>query len=173
MAHGRDVSVKSVAKDFTVGMIMSNKSNLDSAEGIAKKSNVSNSSDVSETLNEASSVVRKKGGRLGKEETRLQNKEIGEYLESEGYTITGGAGKYKEEYLPGPDGKRKGSNYVDITAEKDGEIIRINTVDTYKDGTPTKRELKAAQSINSKTPKDKNIILIPKGTGLHNLKEQL
>lgn len=173
LAHGRDVSVKSVAKDFTVGMIMSNKSNLDSAEGIAKKSNVSNSSDVSETLNEASSVVRKKGGRLGKEETRLQNKEIGEYLENEGYTITGGAGKYKEEYLPAPDRKRKGSNYVDITAEKDGKIIRINTVDTYKDGTPTKRELKAAQSINSKTPKDKNIILIPKGTGLHNLKEQL
>lgn len=54
------MSVKSVAKDFTVGMIMSNKSNLDSAEGIAKKSNVSNSSDVSETLNEASSVVRKR-----------------------------------------------------------------------------------------------------------------
>ena len=75
--------------------------------------------------------------------------------------------------MPGPNGKRKGSNYVDITAEKDGKVIRINTVDTYKDGTPTKREAKAAQSINAKKPNDKNIILIPKGTGLHNLKDQL
>ena len=64
------------------------------------------------------------GGRLGKEETRTQNREIADTLENNGYTITGGGGypkghkKYrKEEYLSGPNGKRKGSNYVDITAE--------------------------------------------------------
>ena len=58
-----------------------------------------------------------------------QNKQIADYLEDKGWKITGGGGMHKEEYLPGPNGT-KGGNYVDITAEKNGQKIRINTVDT-------------------------------------------
>ena len=57
---------------------------------------------------------------------------------------------------------KKGGNYVDITVEKNGTKYRINTVDTYKDGTPTAREANAANSINSKIPGEPEIILIPK-----------
>lgn len=110
----------------------------------------------------------KSGGRWGNEETRKQNYDIATILDENGYTVTHGGAGYNannphEEYLPGPNGKRKGSNYVDITAEKDGVHIRINIVDTYADGTPTKRELNAAKSIEEKT--GGKIILIPKGTG--------
>lgn len=50
-----------------------------------------------------------KGGRLGNESTRAQNKQIGDYLESHGYTITGGGGRTSEEYLSGPGNGKKGS----------------------------------------------------------------
>lgn len=131
------------------------------------------SESTSSAINSNNNVKRSTGGRLGNADTRTQNKELGEYLENSGYTIIGGAGVLKEEYLPGPNGARKGSNYVDITAEKDGAIIRINTVDTYADGSPTKREAKAAASINQKTPNDREIILIPKGSGLGDLPDKL
>lgn len=114
-------------------------------------------------------VHNKCGGRLGNEETRAQNKEISDELKANGYTITGGGGYLPEEYLPNANGGRKGSNYVDITATKDGKTIRINTVDVYANGTPTTREINAANSINSKTPNDSNIYLIPKGSGLGDL----
>jgi hypothetical protein len=121
-----------------------------------------NASGISGTTNST-------GGRLGSDATRAQNSQIADYLESEGYTITGGGNRpnLKEEYLPGPDGGTQGSNYVDITAVKDGQTIRINTVDTYANGTPTIRELNAADLINMKT--GGNIVLIPKGAGLGNL----
>lgn len=107
-------------------------------------------------------------GRLGTEETRNQNKDIGDYLESQGYTITGGGGRRPEEYLPGSNGGNKGSNYLDVTAQKNNEIVRVNTVDVYADGTtPTKREQVAADSIDNKT--GGKIILIPKGSGLGEL----
>lgn len=130
-----------------------------------------NSMKVQETPSsgQSSSSNTTSGGRLGNDATRKQNSEIAEYLKGEGYEITGGGGLTKEEYLPSLDGGRKGSNYVDITATKNGETIRINTVDTYANGTPTTREQNAAQMINSKTPNDRNIILIPKGDGLGNL----
>lgn len=107
------------------------------------------------------------GGRLGNAATRAQNGQIADYLESEGWEITGGGGRLKEEYLPGPNGGTKGSNYVDITATKDGQTIRINTVDTYKNGELTTREANAANLINSKT--GGNIITIPKGQGIGDL----
>ena len=53
------------------------------------------------------------------------------------------------------------SNYADITATKNGQKIRINTVDVYKNGELTKREAAAAESIKSNTGKE--IITIPKG----------
>ena len=83
-------------------------------------------------------------------------------LESRGFDITGGGGRLPEEYLPGPGGSRRGSNFPDITATRDGRTVRVNTVDTYADGiTPTKREAAAAASIRAKTPGD-HLILIPK-----------
>lgn len=93
------------------------------------------------------------GGRLGNSATRQQNKAIGDYLQQKGWTVTGGGGQVKEEYLPPLSGKgRAGSNYIDITATKTtshGEVtIRINTVDTYASGLPTAREQAAADLIN-------------------------
>lgn len=118
------------------------------------------------------------GGRLGNSATRQQNKAIGDYLQQKGWTVTGGGGQVKEEYLPPLSGKgRAGSNYIDITATKTtshGEVtIRINTVDTYASGLPTVREQAAADLINQKIGSDPSIILIPKGTGLGNLPELL
>ena len=89
------------------------------------------------------------GGRLGNSATRQQNKAIGDYLQQKGWTVTGGGGQVKEEYLPPLSGKgRAGSNYIDITATKTtshGEVtIRINTVDTYASGLSTAREQAAA-----------------------------
>ena len=132
-----------------------------SAQGFLPSSNSNNTS--------AKSNYR--GGRLGNEATREQNKEIATFLEEEGYTIVGGGGRTKEEYLPAIDGGRKGSNYVDITAQKGDDIIRINTVDVYANGTITAREQNAANMINQKT--GGNIILIPKGSGLGKLPEIL
>ena len=102
------------------------------------------------------------GGRLGSDATRAKNATIATELEQRGWTVTGGGGRVKEEYLPALDGGRKGSNYVDITATKGGRTLRINTVDTMADGvTPTSREATAAARIREKTAGD-HLLLIPK-----------
>lgn len=68
---------------------------------------------------------------------------------------------FPEEYLPGPGGGRQGSNWVDITAEKGGRTLRINTIDTLADGvTPTAREAAAAAAIRDKT--GEHLLLVPK-----------
>jgi hypothetical protein len=105
-----------------------------------------------------------KGGRLGNQTTRDQNKEIAEELKTRGWSVThgGGQGK-KEEYLPGPNGSRRGSNYPDITATKNGKTLRINTVDTRANGQMTTREAKNLNSIRQKTSgKGSKTIAIPK-----------
>ena len=112
-----------------------------------------------------------RGGRLGNGDTRAQNKLIADYLKSKGYIIIGGGTYRPEEYLPGPNGTHKGSNYIDVTAKKGNIIIRINTVDIDSNGKPTQRELDAASSINQKT--GGQIILIPKGAGLGDLEKIL
>lgn len=82
-------------------------------------------------------------------------------LEERGWTITGGGGVRAEEYLPGPGG-RKGAAYPDITAEKEGRIVRINTVDTLVDGTtPDSRERRGAAKIRQLKPGE-HLLLIPK-----------
>jgi RHS repeat-associated protein len=107
-------------------------------------------------------VKNNKGGRLGNDATRAHVSKVADELEKRGWKITGGGGRMKEEYLPGPGGGRKGSNWVDITATKNGKTLRINTVDTRLDGkTPTTREANAALSIRKKTPGD-HLVLIPK-----------
>lgn len=83
-------------------------------------------------------------------------------LESRGWRVTGGGGMFKEEYLRGAGGGRLGSNWVDITAVKDGRTLRINTIDTLADGiSPTSREAAAAAAIRAKKP-DEHLLLIPK-----------
>jgi filamentous hemagglutinin len=70
---------------------------------------------------------------------------------------------FKEEYLPGPGGGRLGSNWLDITAVKNGRTLRINTIDTLADGiTPTAREAAAAASIRAKALPGEHLLLIPK-----------
>jgi hypothetical protein len=77
--------------------------------------------------------------------------------------VTNGGGRAKEEYLPGPNRQRKGSNWVDITAKKGGKTLRINTVDMRKNGQMTKRERKAANKIKQKTEgRGNKFLAIPK-----------
>ncbi|MDR6523070.1 RHS repeat-associated protein [Variovorax paradoxus] len=100
-------------------------------------------------------------GRLGKQSTRDHISSVSCRLEARGWTITGGGGRLPEEYLPGPGGARKGSSYPDITAEKDGRTLRVNTVDTRADGvTPTTRETTNAERIRQQT--GEHLLLIPK-----------
>jgi len=105
------------------------------------------------------------GGRLGSSSTRAQLREIAAMLKDRGWEIIGGGGEegLQEEYLPPLGGSgRKGGNYVDLTAKKNGRILRINTIDTKSDGvTPTLREGAAAALIRAKTPGD-HLLLIPK-----------
>jgi len=117
------------------------------------------------TTTESSSLLQKYlrgfGGRWGGRATRLQNHEIANQLEREGWTITGGAGRAAEEWIPGPFGGKKGSTWVDITATRNGQTLRIQTVDTYADGTMTAREAAAAARIRAAFPNDA-IQTIPK-----------
>lgn len=114
-----------------------------------------------EVIEEVSKTVVKKGGRLGKSETREQIDEVATELEKRGYEITGGGGRVPEEYLAPVGGGRKGGSYPDITATKDGKTVRVNTVDVRKSGKITSRELKNAQRIRTQRPND-HLILIPK-----------
>ncbi|GHO82382.1 SpvB/TcaC N-terminal domain-containing protein [Dictyobacter formicarum] len=93
-----------------------------------------------------------------------QNKEIADKLEEEGYTIIGGGGKEKEEWIPGPGGKNLGSVRPDITAEKDGDIIRVQTVDTRgkNSSVPDKREMRNIGKILKAKKNEGGVFIIPK-----------
>jgi RHS repeat-associated protein len=100
-------------------------------------------------------------GRLGSQSTRVHIDQVACRIEERGWTITGGGGRKPEEYLPGPGGARQGSSYPDITAEKNGRTLRINTVDTRANGiTPTTREATNATRIRAQT--GEHLLLIPK-----------
>jgi hypothetical protein len=104
----------------------------------------------------------KGGGRLGSSTTRAHVKEVAEEMKGRGWEITDGGGRFPEEYLPGPGGARAGSSFPDITATKNGRTLRVNTVDTLRDGvTPTAREARNAARIRQQTPGD-HLLLIPK-----------
>jgi hypothetical protein len=103
------------------------------------------------------------GGRLGSPTTRAQNAAIADSLESRGFTVTGGGGRLPEEYIPGPGGARQGSNYVDVTATRNGRTVRVQTIDTRADGvTPTTREANNAARIRSQQKPRDHTVLIPK-----------
>ena len=124
-------------------------------------------------------ITGRSGGRTGNAATRAQNTDISNELNRRGWDITNGGGfdgANPEEYLAGPGGGRAGSNWPDITAVKNGNTIRINTVDV-RNGVMTAREAINAASITSKTSAMPGInpptITIPKGEGLGNLVWQL
>lgn len=96
------------------------------------------------------------GGRLGSAATRAQNAAIATKFEKQGYELMGGGGKLKEEYIKGDGPGTRGSTYVDVTVQHriTGEVVRIQTIDTRADGTPTSREVAAAARIQSKNPTD-------------------
>ena len=101
------------------------------------------------------------GGRLGNLNTQLQNSKLALYLQSKGWKIRGGGGQRAEERIPGAGGGRQGETWVDITAEKGGTTLRVQTVDTLANGAPTPRELSAASRIRAAFPGDK-LLLVPK-----------
>ena len=104
-----------------------------------------------------------RGGRLGSAETRAQNAEIAADLRGKGYIITGGGGVRPEEYIRGAGPGTQGSIYVDITAvnKETGATIRVQTIDTLADGSPTQREAAAAARIRAGFPND-TLTLVPK-----------
>ena len=105
----------------------------------------------------------KTGGRLGNAATRSQIDNIATTLESRGYTITGGGGRTAEEFLKPLGGGRKGGSFLDITATHPNyPTLRINTVDVYKNGLPTLRELNNAARIRTQIAPGEHLLLIPK-----------
>lgn len=83
-------------------------------------------------------------------------------LKSKGWEITGGGGLFPEEYIAHPITGRFGSAYPDITAVREGRVLRVNTIDTLRDGlTPTSREAANAIKIDLLRPGD-DLLLIPK-----------
>jgi filamentous hemagglutinin len=98
----------------------------------------------------------------GERETRLINDNIATQLEDQNFTVTNGAGRAKEQWIPGPGGGTKGGTWVDITATNGNSTVRVQTVDMMADGvTPTLREQAAAARIRQAFPND-TLILIPK-----------
>jgi filamentous hemagglutinin len=84
-------------------------------------------------------------------------------LKKKGFIITGGGGGMAEEYIRGAGPGTLGGTYVDITAvnEETGATIRVQTIDTLANGSPTPRETAAAERIRRAFPND-TLVLIPK-----------
>jgi hypothetical protein len=111
--------------------------------------------------NSCPTTTSKRPGRRGNQATRDQIDDVSKELENRGYEITHGGNGLKEEFLEGPNGGVLGGSFVDITAVKDGQTLRINTVDTYKrSGKPTNREATNAARIRNQT--GGHLLLIPK-----------
>ena len=118
---------------------------------------------ITQTIRSFFSINRNAGGgRLGNQITRDHVRSVANELRRRGYRIERGGNRFPEEYIPGPDGGRKGSSFPDITATKNGRTLRVNTIDTRVDNiTPSARELTNATKIRSQKPGD-HLLLIPK-----------
>jgi RHS repeat-associated protein len=105
------------------------------------------------------------------------NRLIYDILEDRGWHVTNIGGgiinpntgsPFKEEGIPDPNwvptgkrGRPKGMVFADITAEKNGRRLRIQTVDVDSLGRLTEREAENAAAIKRRKPED-FLILIPK-----------
>ncbi len=116
---------------------------------------------VADDVVDATKKVPNPDGRLGKPDVREHVAQVAKELEARAFKIEHGGGK-AEEYIRGATGEVKGSAYPDITASKNGRTLRVNTVDTLKNGvTPNARERRSAARIRSLKPKD-HLLLVPK-----------
>ena len=128
-------------------------------------------------------LVSASGGRKGNPKTRGEIDAIIKVAKDEDWIHV--AGGYKsEEYISAlnlVNKSTKDSNYIDITLQKNIKgkevIVRINTVDIYKNGNLTKREAEAARLINLKIIREgegnPQLITIPKGQGTGNIEKIL
>ncbi len=88
------------------------------------------------------------GGRKGNAATRAQNEAIGNRIENQGGTVTGGFNQGRETRFAGPNGGNRGSRFSDgSAADRDGNEFQVQTVDTRADGSLTTREANAARDI--------------------------
>jgi len=99
-------------------------------------------------------LISEPGGRKGSPETRAQINAIIKVAKAKDWIHIAG-GEKSEEYFSAlnlGNKSTKDSNYIDITLQKNIKgkeiIVRINTVDIYKNGNLTKREAEAARLIN-------------------------
>ncbi len=105
------------------------------------------------------------GGRWGGTATRQLNHAEATALERQGFRVTNGAGRGPEEWFAGPGGGTTGGTFVDITATRGGQTVRVQTVTTLADGvTLTPSEAAAAARIRARFPGDQ-LIIVSKQTG--------
>jgi hypothetical protein len=105
------------------------------------------------------------GSRWGSPAVRRQNYELALEYQRKGWTPKGGAGFASEETLVKDINGQTIKAYPDITLEKDGKILRIQTVSTYADGRLKPGELAEAQKILAIQKPGDELLLIEKGTG--------
>jgi len=128
-------------------------------------------------------LISESGGRKGNPETKAQINAIIKIAKDEDWKHVAG-GEKSEKYLSAlnlGNKSTKDSNYIDITLQKNIKgkevIVRINTVDIYKNGNLTKREAEAARLINLKIIREgegnPQLITIPKGQGTGNIEKIL
>jgi hypothetical protein len=117
---------------------------------------------------------RRRSGMRGDPATQALDAMIADDLRKEGWTITHGAYLPQEELVDpklisatgeilrtGKRGRRTGSVYPDITAVKNGEILRIQTADTLSNGRLTPREQTNLEHIMQRRPNDR-VMWFPK-----------
>ena len=128
-------------------------------------------------------LISESGRRKGNPETKAQINAIIKIAKDEDWKHIAGEDK-SEEYLSASklgNKSTKDSNYIDIILQKNIKgkevIVRINTVDIYKNGNLTKREAETARLINLKIigegKGNPQLITIPKGQGTGNIEKIL
>ena len=128
-------------------------------------------------------LISESGRRKGSPETKAQINAIIKIAKDEDWKHIAGEDK-SEEYLSASklgNKSTKDSNYIDIILQKNIKgkevIVRINTVDIYKNGNLTKREAETARLINLKIIREgegnPQLITIPKGQGTGNIEKIL
>lgn len=148
LAHGRDVSVESVVKDFGEGMISSSISNQSASQTVNITEDAASSSKTGKKLKmDLQFFASKKTGPKPKG-TGAHNLKIEEVANQvdDGIVIAGG-GKHKEKLISTPEGKKSGRRPDVLVERPDGTLYGINVGRTRVDGTPIKREAEALDDL--------------------------